>query len=95
VAGAVADLNLVRAVSGSLNPIAGGPNEATFVAALLYERRYSLAFEGHRLIDVRRFGRTTDLPLDMPSHVRNIRYPIPLAECDARPGEPACALGSQ
>lgn len=24
----------------------------------------------------------------------NIRYPIPLAECNARPGEPACMLGS-
>jgi hypothetical protein len=35
------------------------------------------------------------LPLDMPDHVRNVRYPIPTAECDARPSEPACALGSQ
>jgi hypothetical protein len=68
---------------------------ADYTTALLYERRYSLAFEGHRLIDVRRFERTMDLPLDMPDHVRNIRYPIPLAECDARPGEPNCMLGSQ
>jgi len=36
-----------------------------------------------------------DLPLDKTDHVRNIRYPIPQAECDARPGEPACALSSQ
>ena len=43
---------------------------------------------------LRRFGRMMTLPLDMPDHVRNVRYPIPLAECNARPGEPACELGS-
>lgn len=94
VAGAVADLNLVRTLSGGLMPIMGSPDQATFTTALLYERRYSLAFEGgHRWIDLRRFG--VPLPLDKPEHVRNVRYPIPLAECDARPGEPACMLSSQ
>jgi hypothetical protein len=100
VPNAVADLNRVRTASGGLAPIVGTPDQATFITALLYERRYSLAFEGHRLIDVRRFGRVTDLPLDMPEgddppvHVRNVRYPIPQAECDARKSEPACMLGS-
>jgi len=95
VAGALADLNLVRTLSGSLIAITGTPSETMFVIALLYERRYSLAFEGHRWIDVRRFDRIMDLPLDKnPGHVRNIRYPIPRAECDARPGESACMLGS-
>jgi len=94
-AGALADLNLVRTVSGGLAAIPDPMTEAEFVTALLYERRYSLAFEGHRWIDVRRFGRTMDLPLDMPDHIRNVRYPIPRAECDARPGEPNCMLGSQ
>jgi hypothetical protein len=94
--GATADLNIVRQVSGSLMPYGTTlTSEMEFVTALLYERRYSLAFEGHRWIDVRRFGRTMDLPLDKPEHVRNIRYPIPLAECDARPDEPACDRGSQ
>lgn len=93
--GATADLDIVRTVSGSLMPYATPITDATaFVTALLYERRYSLAFEGHRWIDVRRFGRLMDLPLDLPAHVRNVRYPIPLAECDARPGEPACTRGS-
>ena len=92
--GALADLNLVRQVSGGLAAVAP-VSDAEFITALLYERRYSLAFEGHRLIDLRRFDRTMDLPLDKTDHVRNIRYPIPQAECDARPGEPACALSSQ
>jgi hypothetical protein len=94
VAGATADLNLVRAVSGGLAPIAPPATDAEFVSALLYERRYSLAFEGHRWIDVRRFDRIMDLPLDAMGHVRNVRYPIPQAECDGRPGEPRCMLGS-
>jgi hypothetical protein len=47
---------------------------------------------GHRWIDLRRFGRP--LPLDMPTHVQNVRYPFPQAECNARPNEPRCMLGS-
>jgi hypothetical protein len=47
---------------------------------------------GHRWIDLQRFG--IPLPLDAPTHTRNIRYPIPQAECDARPGESACKLNS-
>jgi hypothetical protein len=95
VAQAVAELNIVRTTSGGLLaiPPAPLPNETTFIDELLYERRYSLLFEGgHRWIDLRRFNRP--LPLDVPSHQRNVRYPIPLAECDARPGEMACSLGS-
>lgn len=90
---AVTELNIVRTKSGGLTGITGTPTEATFVNDLLYERRYSLLFEGgHRWIDLRRFAKP--LPVDKPDDVRNIRYPIPLPECNARPGEPACALGS-
>ncbi len=93
VAGAVAELNIVRVRSGGLAPLTGTPDMATFIDELLYERRYSLLFEGgHRWIDLRRFMR--DLPLDMPTHVRNVRYPLPQAECNARPNEPKCMLGS-
>jgi hypothetical protein len=99
--GATADLNLVRTLSGGLAAITEPATDMAFITALLYERRYSLLFEGHRLIDVRRLDRVTDLPLDVPDvddppmHQRNVRYPIPQAECDARPGEPRCMLGSQ
>lgn len=93
VAEAMAELNIVRVRSGGLIALVGLPNEMTFIDQLLYERRYSLMFEGgHRWIDLRRFGRP--LPLDLQTHERNVRYPIPLPECDARPDEPACALGS-
>jgi starch-binding outer membrane protein, SusD/RagB family len=98
---AMVDLNLVRTVSGGLGMLGMPADDAAFVTALLYERRYSLLFEGHRWIDVRRLDRIMDLPLDMPNienpptHGRNLRYPIPQAECDARPGEPACMVGSK
>jgi starch-binding outer membrane protein, SusD/RagB family len=94
VAGAVADLNIVRTVSGGLAPLTGMPAADAFVTALLYEREFSLMFEGHRWIDARRFGRLDTLPLDKPDHTRNRRYPIPLTECNARTGEPACMLDS-
>lgn len=95
--GALEDLNLVRSTSGGLAAVAAATDEQ-FVTALLYERRYSLMMEGgHRWIDTRRFDRMMDLSIDKPGvSVVNIRYPIPLAECNARPpSEPRCQLGSQ
>jgi len=94
VAGAIDELNVVRTGSGKLPALIGTPGEATFLDELLYERAYSLLFEAHRWIDLRRFGRTDDLVLEDPTYKRNIRYPFPIAECNARPGEARCELGS-
>ncbi len=99
LAGAEADISIVRTVSGLLDPVAG-LDEAALLDQLLYERRYSLLYEGHRLIDVRRLDRLEDLPIDEPvgdnlPHGLNIRWPLPSAECDARPGEAPCAIGSR
>ncbi len=94
VAGAMTDLNLVRTVSGGLTAIPGTPAADAFVTALLYEREFSLLFEGHRWIDARRFGKLDSLPLDNAAWKRNKRYPLPLAECNARPSEAACSLDS-
>lgn len=103
---AITELNLVRKNSGKLAGIgeAGGAavpaDDVAFVKELLFDRRYSLMYEGgHRWIDLRRFsvqfpGNTDfQLPLDKASHVRNLRFPVPIAECDARPAdEPACKI---
>ena len=56
---------------------------------LLYNKRYSLLFEGHRWIDMRRYGRLTDLPQDIATFVRFSRFPFPQRECDPRPTPPA------
>ena len=98
VANAAKDLNLIRTRSGGLAPVT--INAANAIDELLYNRRYSLLFEGHRWIDVRRFDRLMDLPVNTDPmtgkvDVRNARYPLPLNECNARPlDEPACAKGS-
>lgn len=94
--GALDKLDVVRTGSGKLAPINRTTitDDKSFLDALLYERRYSLMFEGgHRWIDLLRFGRP--LPLDDPQHhIANIRFPVPQPECDARPGEPACNITS-
>jgi hypothetical protein len=88
--GAMADLNFVRQTSGGLAPIAQPATDAAFIDALLYERRYSLMFEGgHRWIDTRRLNRQTLLPLALASHTRQPRFPFPEAECLARVPAPA------
>jgi len=103
VAAAVAELNIVRTISGRLPALTNvTPTEPEFITELLYERKYSLLFEGHRWIDVRRLNQLETLPIfvttkgdgTMTPDTLNVRFPLPLAECDARPGEPDCLLGS-
>jgi len=103
VAGAVAELNIVRTVSGTLPALTNPtPTHDQFITDLLHEREFSLLFEGHRWIDVRRLGRISALPLFVSTlddgttktDTLNVRFPLPQPECDARPGEPLCARGS-
>lgn len=86
VAGALDDLNTVRTRSGGLAPItlANIATEAAFLDELLYNRRWSLMFEGHRWVDMRRFGRLNQLTIDIASHIVVPQLPIPQGECLAR-----------
>lgn len=91
-ANAIADINLIRANSGGLaaSSLTVLSTDAAFVTELLYNRRYSLLFEGgHRWIDTRRLNRQTDLPLALATHNRQSRFPFPEAECLARTPRPA------
>lgn len=83
---ALTDINFIRTTSGKLAPLAslGTPDEA--LDELLYNKRYSLLWEGHRWIDTRRYGKFDTLPLDLPGHQVNPRYPIPIDEQLARGG---------
>ena len=83
-AAGLADLNSVRTVSGGLAPLTS--LGADPITTLLYERRYSLLDEGHRWNDVRRFGRLSTLPLDLPFQFVARVQPIPTQECNARTG---------
>jgi starch-binding outer membrane protein, SusD/RagB family len=86
VAAAIADIDIIRTRSGGLAPttLTGSSPAADVLTEILLQKRYSLAFEGHRWIDVRRYGRLNSLPLDVTSHIRLSAQPIPVAECDAR-----------
>jgi hypothetical protein len=82
---ALDDLNLIRARSGKLAALAEDLSGQALVNALLNERRYSLLFEGgHRWIDMRRYDKLNELPLDAAGHRVHERFPIPIAETDAR-----------
>lgn len=59
---AEADLNIVRTAAG-LDAYTG-TDATNALDRLLYEKRYSLFGEGHRWVDMRRYGRLGDLPLD-------------------------------
>lgn len=93
---ALTDINTVRTTSGGLAALAS--LGADPVGALLYERRYSLLWEGHRWNDMRRYGRLSQLPIDCNGsncggtvHFVAKVMPIPKQECDARGGAaPGC-----
>ena len=80
-ASALIDINEIRTKSGGLAPRGAFASESDFLDELLYNRRMSLAFEGHKWIDMRRFGRLAQLPKDLPTHVVVSRLPVPQGEC--------------
>ncbi len=82
-AAALADINNIRAVSGKLAAIA-----TANLDALVYEKRMSTLYEGLRWVDMRRWGRLAQLPLDRAGQFVARVMPIPQAECDARPTKP-------
>ena len=95
-AGAIANLNAVRSVSGGAGigaaAATAASTDAVFVTALLYERRFSLLSEGHRWVDHRRFGLLALLPRDLTTGI-NAHFvarvmPVPQGECLVRARSP-------
>jgi starch-binding outer membrane protein, SusD/RagB family len=81
LAAALTDINFVRVNSGGLAPLGAFADANAAITAVLYEKRYSLLWEGSRWVDVRRYNRLTTLPLDLPTHFRIKVQPVPQAEC--------------
>lgn len=77
---AISAINIIRNAAGL--PNYAGSNAATELAnEILNQRRYSLFAEGgHRWIDLRRFDRLGDLPLDRTGDGRVTQFPIPQNE---------------
>ena len=61
--GAIEDLNVVRNAA-RLGDYDGDTDDASLIDELLYQRRYQLYAEGHRWVDVRRYDRLSELPID-------------------------------
>jgi len=84
----VTDIDLVRTTSGLLAPYAGTVDQPSLLTELLYNKRYSLLYEGgHSWIDHRHYGRLADLATDerpgpSPDQVFTT-LPIPTSEVQA------------
>ena len=85
-AGATATLNTIAQVAGGAtgNRYTQAANDADFVTQLLAERRLSLLLEGHRWVDVRRFGRLNTLPTGGTGFTVATQQVVPQGECQAR-----------
>jgi hypothetical protein len=87
-AAGTADLNSVRTNYGLASKAVFGDVQSARTA-VLYEKRYSLLFEGpQRLVDLRAYGRLngTWLKPETATDPFNAAFPIPRAEQDARGG---------
>ncbi|HEY7502903.1 MAG TPA: RagB/SusD family nutrient uptake outer membrane protein [Gemmatimonadales bacterium] len=81
LAAALPDINTVRTLSGRLPALAGFASADAALNELLYNKVYSLMFEGaHRWIDARHYGRLDSLPLDRAGDVVFSTLPIPTDE---------------
>lgn len=76
----VAAIDAVRLAAG-LSPYTGATDPNSLLDEILFQKRYSLFGEGgHRWLDLRRFGRLDQLPLDRPGDQVAVMFPIPANE---------------
>jgi hypothetical protein len=76
---AIVALNRIR-TGHNLPAYAGSITQAALITEMLNQRRYSLFYEGHRWIDVRRYNQLNTLPVDRPGDDIWDRFPIPQNE---------------
>ncbi len=77
---AVDAINFIR-MKAELPPYTGGISPTELVTEILKQRRYSLYAEGgHRWIDLRRFNRLDELPLDRTGDRTFEQFPTPINE---------------
>jgi len=72
-------LNVIRTKHG-LGNYGGAVTQPALLDEMLNQRRFSLFFEGHRWVDMRRYNRLNTLPIDRPGDDVWSEFPIPLAE---------------
>ena len=75
--GAETIMNTIRTIAGVASY--SGTDASNAVDRILHEKRYSLFLEGHRLGDMRHYGKTASLPLDREGDAV-VTFPIPEME---------------
>ena len=72
-------MNIVRNAAG-IGDYEGATSNAALVDEILYQRRYSLFGEGHRWIDLRRYDRLGEIPIDREGDQVHVQFPRPANE---------------
>lgn len=76
---ALKGINRVRTEAGIGN-YGGATDKASLINEMLRQRRYSLFAEGHRWIDMRRYDRLGELPIDRTGDDVWVQFPRPATE---------------
>jgi hypothetical protein len=76
---AIAAINTIRN-GHNLSPYGGAVTQAALLDEMLKQRRYSLFFEGHRWVDLRRYNRLNSLPIDRAEDNIWAKFPLPSTE---------------
>ena len=76
---ALSAINAVRNAN-NIGDYSGGTTDADLMNEIAYQRRYSLFGEGHRWVDMRRWGRLSELPLDRAGDDVWELFPRPVSE---------------
>jgi len=72
-------INAIRSANG-VGSYSGGTSDSDLVDEILYQRRYSLFGLGHRWVDMRRYGRLNELPIDRAGDDVFEQLPRPVSE---------------
>lgn len=86
LAEAVTLIDVIRVQSGGLPAYSGAVTQSALIDEMLNQRRYSLFDEGHRWIDMRRYDKLDELPLDLTGHSVIVQFPRPFNEIGVQGG---------
>ncbi|MBK9729972.1 MAG: RagB/SusD family nutrient uptake outer membrane protein [Chitinophagaceae bacterium] len=76
---AIEAINVIRAAAG-LSIYSGSTSQDEVTNEILNQRRYSLFAEGHRWVDMRRYNKLGELPIDRPGDDVWVQFPRPANE---------------
>lgn len=79
LATAVTAINTIRA-GHNLPAYSGASTQAALITEMLKQRRYSLFYEGHRWLDMRRYDLLAQLPVDRAGDDIWDKFPLPVSE---------------